>query len=532
MILPSGIRDRYLGVEYFGAFQFYDIPTPIDVTIIIPFYTTLLELRTKDGGLKKRWYYNQDTDNPIESISIEQTEKGYGICKVQFADLMYPVDASDVIRLYFGGEPVYEGIVDNDVDITVPIMTSSPFWKRLTEVLYTGTHGIGTSVKVVLQDVIQDTQADTGIAWNTDKVDVGISPPLLAVEYNDEVASSVIDKMVEMTGASYYWGVDSDREFFVKRFVYDADLSYRFYSSDEADFSKVTIKEDYSKIEMTEAVVYKKSETDPEAVYVGTVGDIGNVTYPPIDASNKIRRKVGKITASEFLSDTTALDWAYEVLKKQGENRETVKLTDINLEKYFPDVGDRILAEDDFKRSMFIAVDCLTDTGWDNVTEATGEGLNNTDCIKLFADDTNNSVYDFGRPVQYYKQEKIGLYVKAQIDTVIEVAFSNDSPPDASEWFMFAISDDEVFVYVDMEYKDEFQYIHFKYVAGDIYVDDIQVFCESKRQIETTIKKVSLKWDEKGIDCSIDCGDIKNPETDELNKLSRKIKILEAINSI
>jgi hypothetical protein len=482
--------------------------------------------------LKKRWYYNQDTENPIQKIDVEQTEKGYGICKVVFADLMYPVEASDIIRLFFGGSPVYEGIVDNDVDITVPIMTASPFWKRLEEVLYSGSHGVGTSVKVILQDVIEDTQSDTGIIWNVAKVDVGIAPPLLAVDYSDEVASSVIDKMVEMTGASYYWGVDSAREFFVKRFVTTGIPEYSFYATDEADFSKVTIKEDYSKITMTEAVVYKKSDIAPEAVYVGTVGDVGNVSYPPIDASNKIRRKIGKITASEVLSDTTALNWAYEVLKKQGQEIETVKLTDVNLEKYSPAIGDRILAEDEFKKTMFIAIDCTVDDNWSNVTESAGEGLNNTDALKLFADSTNNSVYDFGRAIQYYKQERIGFYIKAPVDTVLEVAFSTTTPPDAGEWFKFSVSDDDIYTYNDFEFKEEFQYIHFKYVAGDIYIDDIQVFCEHKRQIETTIKKISYKWDSNGISCDLECGDIKNPETDYLNKLARKIKILEAINSI
>lgn len=532
MILPSTIKDRFCGVEFYGVFQYQTIPTPIVVVVITPYFTTLLELRTKEGGLKKRWYYNQDTENPIESISIEQTEKGFGICSVVFANLMYPVEAEDIIRLFFGGNAVYEGIVDNDVDISVPKMTASPFWNRLNEVLYSGSFGTGTSVKVILQDVIEDTQADTGIIWNVDKVDVGIAPPLIAVDYSDETASDIIDKMVEMAGASYYWGVDSDREFFVKRFVETGLPDYYFYATDEADFSKITIKEDYSKVEMTEAVVYKKSETDTNAVYIGSVGNSGNVDYPPIEISNKMRKKVGKITASEVLTDETALNWAYEYLKKQAAEVETVKLQDINLENYVPMIGNRILAEDELKKTMFVAVDCDSTTNWTNVSLETGQGLNGNSAIKLFNDGSNNSYYDFGRAIEYYKQERIGLYVKAPVDTVLEVAFSNSLTPDSSEFMMFAVSDDSLYVYNDFEFKSEFQYIHFKYVAGDIYLDDIQVFCEHKRQITTTIKKVSLKWETSGITCDIECGNIKNPETDLFNKMNRKIKILEAIASI
>lgn len=533
MILTS-VKDRYLGVEFYGAFQFYEIPAPISVVVITPYFTTLLELRTKEGGLKKRWYYNQDTDNPIQDISIEQTEKGFGICTINFANLMYPVDAEDIVRLFLGGTPVYEGIIDNDVDITAPKMTASPFWNRLTEVLYSGSFGVGTSVKTILQDVIEDTQADTGIAWNTAKVDVGIAPPLLAVEYSDETASDVIDKMVEMTGASYYWGVDSDREFFVKRYVDTGLPDYYFYATDEADFSSVTIKKDYSKVEMTEAVVYKKNEIADESVtvYIGSVGNSGNVDYPPIEISNRMRKKVGKLTASEVLTDETALNWAYEYLKKQAMEIETVKLTNINIEKYVPVVGNRILAEDEMKKTMFVAIDCLSDANWTNVTLTSEAGLYNSDAIKLFADDSNNSYYNFGRAIQYYKQERIGLYIKAPLDTVMEIAFSESLTPDDSEFFKVSISDDEVYVYNDFDFKDEFQYIHFKYVAGDIYVDDIQIFCEHKQQIITTVKKISLKWDYNSISCDIDCGNIKNPETDIFNKMNRKIKILEAINSI
>lgn len=532
MILPGNIKDRFSGLEFFGVFQFYTVPLPVKIIIINPFYTTLLELRTKDGGLKKQWFYNQDTDNPIEEISIEMTEKGFGACKVLFSDLMFPVDASDVIRLFFGGTAIYEGIVDNDVDISDPELTAAPFWKRYDEVLFTATYGAGTGVKEILEDIIDSKASETGIIWDGANVDIGDSPPVLSVEYADALVKETIDTLVEIAGAPYYWGVDADRKFFVKEYVETGDPTHKFFATDEAEFKKVTIKEDYSKVDMTEAVVYKKAAGGGDTEKVGLVGNYGNVTYPPLEIVKKIRSKVGKLTASEVLLDETALKWAYEFLKKQAQDATTVKVDDIDLNKYNPKIGDRILVEDEFKRSMVISVECDSDTDWTNVSGAAGEGKDEESAVKLFTDGSNNSYYDFGRPIQYYKQEKIGFYFKAPIDTVIDVAFSESLTPSAGEWFKFASPDDGVLSYRDFNYSGEFQYIHFKYVAGDIYVDNIQVFCETKKQIITTVKKIQIKWNSSGISCNISCGNIKNPETEQMNKLSRKIKILEAINNI
>jgi len=532
MILPSVIKDRCYGIEFFGVFQFYTVPDPINVVVITPYYTTLLELRTKEGGLKKQWFYNQDADNPIETIDIEISEKGFGVCKAVFSDLMFPIDASDIVRLLFGGNPVYEGIVDNDVDVSNPIMVASPFWKRLDECTFTATYGAGTGIKEIMEDLITALQSQTGIIWNTAKVNVGDAPPVLTVVYADSLARDTIDSLVEMAGASYYWGVDSDREFFVKNYVETGDPVHKFYSMDEAEFEKVNIQEDYSKVEMTEAVVYKKVDGGGEAVLVGRVGNAGNITYPELDIVKKIRPKVGKITACEYLQDATALLWAYEYLKKQSRDIETVKIDNIDIEKYSPVVGDRILAEDDFKKAMYVAIDCDSTTGWTNVSVVSAQGKDEEDAIKLFLDGSNNSYYDFGRAIQYYKQEKIGFYIRGALNTVIEVACSSSLTPSADEWIKFAISDDSLLSYKDFDFQDEFQYIHFKYVSGDIYIDNIQVFCETKRQITTTVKNIKMKWDTNGVRCDLSCGNIKNPETDSFNKLNRKIRILEAINNI
>lgn len=533
------IKDRFYGVEYYGVFQFYNIPVQSNPIIITPYFTTLLELRTKEGGLKKQWYYSQDRDNPIESISLELTNKGCGICKVVFSELMFPVDASDIVRVRLQGDVIYEGIVDNDIDISDPTLSASPFWKRLEELLFTGSFTTGTSVLTILQSVIETLDVDSGVNWNASKVTLVGTPPTLAIDYTDVPAAEVIDSMLELAGEMHYWGVDTDRDFFVKRYDETDPVVHNFYSKDISEYEKATITYDYSKIEMTEAVIYKKSETSGDAVRVGTVGNAGNVSYPPLDISKKLRRKVGKLTASEYIQDATALLWGYEALKKQAQRAVTVKISNIDVNSYLPAPDDVVLVEGDFDKCMVLIIDCdvITETedltgAWNNCTVVSSQGKDENNAIKLFTDGVNASYFDFGRSVRFYKQRRVGFYIKGPVDTVIEVAFVDSVPPAAADYFKFALADDSLLSYYDFEISIPFRYVYFKYTSGNIYIDDIQVFCESKRQVVTSLKKVSLKWSSTGIDCDAEGGDISNPETEQLEKLNSKIKILEIINSI
>jgi hypothetical protein len=531
VIVPDNIKDRYIGLEYFGVMQSETVPLPTVVVVINPYYSTIIELRTRAGGLKKTWYYNQDTDNPIQSVKIERTEKGFGICKITFSELMFPIDASDTVKITFGDTVIYDGIVDNDVDVSDPVMVASPFWKRFEEVTFSGTYAVGTAIKTIMEDIIGDSEAETGVSWDSNEVNVGDAPPVLTVTYTDATITEILDTLVEMAGSTYYWGVDADRVFYVRKYDDAGSIAYRFYATEEAEYEKVKITDDYSKIEMTEAVVYKKADGGGEAVKVGQVGNSGNVSYPPLDIVKKIRNKKGKLTASEYILDETALVWAYEYLKKLALDSTSATVDNIDISKYSPEIGDRILIEDEFKKSMVVAIECDVTTLWTNTSLATSGGKDDEACIKLFNDGSNDSTYDFERDVSWYKQQKVGMYIKAPAGTELEISFFPETGTPSYAVFKVAVSDSEL-CYKDFDVTWNFRYVKFKYVAGDIYVDNMQVFCETKRQLVTTVKKIGIKWNSTGLNCNLGCGNIKNPETTLMSKLNRKIKILEAINNI
>jgi len=225
------------------------------------------------------------------------------------------------------------------------------------------------------------------------------------------------------------------------------------------------------------------------------------------------------------------LIWGYESLKRQAGDALTMKIENIDLSKYIPTVGDRVLGEDDFKKSMFIAIDCDSTTGWTNTTLAATHGKDSGNAIKLFTA-ASNSVYDFGRDVEYYKQEKIGFYIKAPVGTAITVSFYPETGTPSYAVFNIEIADNNVLSYYDFDVTWAFRYVTFTYVTGNIYIDDLQVYGETKKQVVASVKKINIKWDTVGIKCSLTCGNIKNPETDSFNRLGRKIKILENISNI
>jgi hypothetical protein len=522
------IFDRYYGVEYYGALQFYAIPATVTPFEILPFSSISIELRTSQDGLKKSWVYTQEIDNPIESVTFELTEKGCGILKMVFSELSTPIEASEIIRVYMRNVLIYEGIVDNDVDMSAPVVVAAPFWKRLEEVFYTGTFSTSETPEDILQTVIGAVESETGVSWNSVKVDFGAYTPVVAVAYVDTPVKDIIDSMITMSGSTLYWGVDVDRDFYVKTYDSTAPVIHYFYAKDNADFEKVSITEDYGKIGMTEAVVYKKVSGGGEAEKVGTVGDFGNATYPPLDIASKIRTKKGKFTASEYVSDTTALVWAYEELKKQADKALTVKVSGIVTDVILPLPGNKILAEDDFKKSMVVAIDCESATGWTNAAlDATGKGKDGNKSIKLFTA-ASDSTFDFGRNVSWYKQKRVGFYITAPAGTVLQVQFIGT----VTSSFNFGIVDNNLLSYYDFDVKHTFRYVKFIYVSGNIYVDDIQVFCETKRQEIVVVKKSTIKITDKGIFCDVEGGDPTNLESNQLQELNRKIKILEAVNNI
>lgn len=521
------IYDRYYGVEFYGAFNHTLIPVPIDPIIVWSDYDTVLTLLTADGGLKGKWHYHQRSVSPVSKIQCERTLKGCGSGEVVFAYLDLPIDAGDVFEIRFRGDLVYEAIVENDVEISDPTAKLKPRTEKLKGVLFTGSYPIGVSVKDILEDVITASETDTGIIWDSDSVDVGITPPQLAVEYNDSLANKVIDEIVKLAGSDFYWGVGPDRVFFVRQYSTDT-IHRRFYVQDNPVCGKVKINKDYSQVKLTRAHVWKKNTSTKELAFVGAVGYGGS--YPVLEIENKIGKIEGVLTASEYLQDADALTWAYESLRRDARQRQQISIDSVDIQEYVPEPGDNIMAEDGIKPALLPICSCESVTGWTGGVLSPGTGRDKSASIEIFGSAVE-AVYDMGRVDSWYKQKKIGFYMAGTVRKLVSVAFSETTDPDESEFFSFCLTGK--LGYYSFPVTWSFRYCVFRTdVVDPVNVDEIQVFCETKQQYQDIVSKVSWGWTREAIEVSIDAGDVINPESEELQLLERKISILETIDKI
>lgn len=532
-MIISSIKDRFFGLEYFGVFQDLSIPKISPLIILLPAHAVCIEFYTPLGGVKKMWYSTQVSDNLIDTLAVELTFRGCGVCNITFSQLVFPIDGGDIIVIKYLGKTIYRGIVDNDVDLSVPEVTTTPYWKRFGECMYTKTYSAATSVLTILQTLITELSSDTGVTWNLSKVhvaEIGTAIPTMSVTYTDERVDDILDDLLKILGESYYWGVDIENEFYVKRYKDSGNTDYRLYSMDKAIFESVEITCDYSKVDMTEAIVYKRSSSGGSAVRVGTVGNTGNTSYPPLDIANKVRRKVGKLTASQYLDDTTSLIWAYETLKSQSRRIDTAEINGLDTTVYVPEIGHRLLVEDGFKASIEDIIDCSVSTGWANATPISGVGRDNGYGIQLFSSSEDDALYDFGRDICYYHQRKIGMFFRGPEDTLITIVFVTNESTETS--FSFSLPNG-VLCYRDFDIKTEFRYIRFEYIstATPVYVSGIVAFCDTKKQVILPVNKIKYSWSSKGADCNVTCGDLTNLETKELEDLMKKVRKLEYINS-
>lgn len=524
----------YFGVIYYNAVNLKKLIIIIP-EVLINKYKTLLELHHKEGGLIKTWWYNQESENPLSKIKIALVKKGSGAGTIDFAYLDIPIEAEDFFFVYFQGECIYKGFVNNDADISNPKISLEPYHKRFEELLYSHNFEDPTDQSVILQDIIETLEPDTGVHWNPSKVKLDAVEPLV-VNYDLEFADKVLDEIIKYN-QNKYWGVDIDNDFYVKEDEL-IKITKRLYNCDDAFFHEVDAKAaDYSKIKATEYAVSQKQEDASGSVFIGFVGNDGNSEYPPLEIRNKIRKIQDKKDITEVLSSATALKFAYADLQQNAKPKASVQAKGINLEQYRPKIGDRVLAEGNWEK-LFIDINkCENTINWNNTTiNTSGIGKNKTNCIRLFYPVYNNISYlDLLKNKQWYKQEKIGFWVKNTSDgeRYIEVGFTNDLD-DISYTKIFCRLKN-VWEWYSIKFEDSFQYIVFKNTDGmleNIYVDEIQMLCTGKKQYIEPVSEISLSFTNDEISCGINLGDLSEEESDELFELRRKIRILEHINQI
>lgn len=519
------LRPFFTGGSFLGSFNFRTglVIAPVIVT---PLLQTFFQIFDRDGGLKKTWFYNQDSDTPAIDLKIEITINGSGAGTLKLAYLDFPIVVEDYIKVLSGGEVIYKGFFTNNVDVSDPIGKLSPYSQRLKEITFTGSF-VNTDPFDILETVITTTSSNSSINWNVTKVNFPDLLSPLTVEYQAEPIYNIVEEIVNR-GFNKYFGVDVENDFFVEQ-ANSTVPDKKIYLGENPRYDKITVKEDLSKIKMTEAEVYAKrtviisGEDVTNTKLIGTVGTGGS--YPVLELRKRFRKIQGKLTAPEVLqSDTAVLDWGYaRLVEKEAKIRKTIKLDGYDLITYPLEIGTTLQVEDKDKLTILDLQITSSLTNWTGASIGVGRYQN--DAIVI-----TTGRYDFGRCQKWYKQEKINFTIKGSIDQVVKIALSDNITPLASEFKTIILASTGVFQFYNIEYTTAFRFIHFDVTGSAITIDEISSTCYHKTQHVEQVNSITVQWQPDKIKTQVKLGDLIDEETYESFVMSEKVRILETID--
>lgn len=529
LFFNNDLKPQYIGGSFIGSLNFRT-GIIVDTEIVVPLLQTFFQIYGSDGGLKKTWYYNQDSTTPAMDLKIEITKNGSGAGSLKLAFLDFSINVEDEIRVLSGGSVIYKGFFENEVDVSEPVGKISPLSKRFKELTFTGSFTL-ESPQDILENVITTTASDTGISYNSSKVDFPDLLDPVTIDYQDIKIQDIINEMVDR-GLNKYWGVDTDDEFFVKE-SNTTTPTQKIYLGENPRYGNIKVKIDYSKIRMTEAGVYAKrtktisGENVSVTEYIGDVGTGGS--YPVLSIRDKVRKIRGKLTAPDILpDDTDVLNWAYgRLTEKEAIVRETVTLSDYDYINYPLTIGETIQVEDQDKLTILNTNITNSVTNWTGVTLSTGRYDNNAVQI------VSSGIYDYQYITQFYKQQKMGFFIKGEVDQQIRIAMSETPTPLTSEYTNIVINSTGVFSFYNISYTNSFRYIVIEVITGNpIIIDEINTLCYHRTQHIQEVSSVTLQYQPEKIKATVKLGDLIEEESFETFELNRKIRILEAIDKI
>jgi hypothetical protein len=523
-MLRNKVFPNYVGAGYIGArsrrfvtFSVQDIKvdkTPITFKIL-----------HKEGGLTKLWHYNSDYEVCFKQIKMELNAYGCGAASIEFAYLDIPIEHDDIFEFWYDEKCIYKGFIENDIDFSNPKADVSPFTKRLKEILFTGTYTAGTNPLIVLQDVIDSAENDSGIKWNAEKINLGSPNTLELKEYKSETSSSIIDDVVA-TCENRYWGVDTSNELYIA--VQNTSVVTKcYFNTDQALYKSITPKKDTSKIEATEYDVWKNISSVETSI--GKVGNKDNTSYPQTNLSKIIRRKAAKLTVNENFSTVEGLDYAYAKLLSELKEVLTIEVKKVDYYRARPKVMDYIIIEDSYNDSFDNIIN--EDTVFENINEIDGY-------YQLFYNNTTSKIYQAESNLSFFQAKKIGFFLKTNYAAeditknppIISIGFAkiNDNL-DTISYTKIGIRQSGVWEYYEIPYTSSFAYVIFKNTdsISNVYMKNLQILCTKKNQYKSNISKISITIDKLGLNCDFSCGRIVDEINDDLFALNKKIEIFE-----
>ncbi|NMB80801.1 MAG: hypothetical protein GYA14_03180, partial [Ignavibacteria bacterium] len=458
-------------------------------------------------------------------IEFSLNKNWYGFATIKFSDKTpLLIEAEDIIYITFKDFVIYKGFVDTDYNAYEKEIKVYPFLKRLQEWHYSGSF-TNTYIFNILKTIINNMQDKTQIKWNDVFIDITTDDIPISITFENEKIYDIVDKLVKMLNDKY-WYVDHANYLHIKKIKRNRVDKYFILNTYNKMFKDVKVRFDYSDIEATYYKVYHKNSITGDIEYIGSVGNSGNIVYPPLPILDKIREREGIYTASEsIINPNTALSIAYADLKSKVKAKQSVVVEDVNLDYYMPKIDD------------YVCIEYLYSTYYDDnnylfIQNAIFSGVDVVDYGNYFcfiAKETDIYIELDAYDYRWFEDSFNTLYIKSFSDGFVgQIIFFDDEEIDINlnkdEEFLkrFNKKIKRVVIMGNGEVGEDFCYISLKIFA------DLQKF----KYIIDNITQIKYKLNEKGLSCSFTTGDLIEEEGDELFKLRRKVEILENINRI
>lgn len=481
------------------------------------------------GGLKKDLYIFGSTECPIKNIQIELNKRIMGAAKITMSYLDFPLHSDDYVIIKYKGTVAYRGLVDYAPDPKDGILKLVPYSRRFKELLIDKTYTSQTA-SAMLEDIITTIQADTGISWNEDLIDTGESTTY-SKTFEYVTAEKAIREIVDDL-SDREWGVTVNNVFTV--YQPSTTVDEMFFQTFSPEYTKIKAKTDWKKIKATRYQVFKKN-TAGNTTRVGEVGTGGS--YPAIDLEKLVRKKEKKYNIDTFVGSTEALDNAYSRLVNMGVP-ESVQITNFNLDRYFPVIGDRLQVQDEEEKVLRTIIDCDASTGWTGGSSDASDYVEGSGSISFSSSSSGDQIYyDFGQAENFRSPERVGMMIKAsETGTYLELGMSNDSSTIFDTTTPIPIYTAGVWTYRDFPRTTGFRYWGINTSSGvgatsTVKVDQVSMYLWHRKIFEGNIVKVNITISSQNDRlCTITLNDYDEEANKDMLDLEKRVDSIEAVN--
>lgn len=511
-------------------------------------------LRSSDTGLKKMWIIGQDSC-PITKLEFELNEYLCGAGTIELSYLNFPFHANDILDAYFENDRKYRAYIQNTIDPKGGKIKLKPYKDKFNIIFYNGNlTAADHTIEEIFEHVIEATDDDTTIVWNSDFIDTGDTsvyrPDYRLFEFPKKIFDDYIKKCDDRR-----WGVRPDNIFTV--YHPSTTVDHVFFQDDNPVCTKIKNNKNYDKIKKTRSQVFRKTAAPAdEQDSMTRAGEVGyGAGYAVIELETIVGKKEGKFIASEVLQNNTeALVMAYAELTALSLP-ESIVCEDVDLTQYFPVIGERLTIQDIEDLILRIIIDCDSITDWNGATAETTDYKEGSGSIKFTGTGSpTEMIYDFGRIEHWYNPEKLGFMIKAtrageylecstgEVKRSAGLSIAGIGTAGRGDTSLTGLGDtlykiqihnNNLWQWFDVDFISNFRYFginfHDTVASTTVIIDQISLYLYDRSVYTANVRKAKFTIESKGTKCNMTLNNYDDQLNDEYFDWIRKVEKLEAI---